>query len=133
MKIVLAYEFKDLDPEVQEKVRDEAINVQLEGEMEAMWDQIQKGDITEERLIEIFGMGSEELEHYEDSSWLARKYYEYFKEGVEDCAEERFIKNAIFQKNGTRLFGVVRLKSDDSISMSDVIKTCLSEGKEVER
>ena len=58
MKIVLAYEFKDLKPEVQEKVRDQAINQQIENEMEVMWDQIQNGHITEERLIEIFGMES---------------------------------------------------------------------------
>ncbi len=98
MQTVKAYEFKDLAPEVAEKVRDEYINFQVEADLQFLFNDLESERITEEECYRVIGCSKS----YADSTaWFVPScYYEHNKEEVDEAVAE-MLDVVLFNERGT--------------------------------
>jgi len=93
MKNVSVYEFKDLPTSLQEEVKKETIELEVESRISSLINALEEGQISEEECYETLGRSFDEPECY----------YEKHKEDVEERVEE-ILETSLFDKVGQRIF-----------------------------
>lgn len=98
MKTVTAYEFKDLDPEIAETVREEFLNERVEAEIQVLYEDLDGGLITEQDVYDTIGCSK----YYAESTpwFVSSSFYEHNQEMV-DADLEDTLTSALFTENGT--------------------------------
>lgn len=97
MKTIKAYEFKDLEPDIQEGVRKETINEEVKIKLDMLENLLQKGDITEKKFYKTIGCSKD---YAENTAWfIPAVYYDNNKEAVDKEVDE-LLKTWLFTADG---------------------------------
>lgn len=98
MKMIQAYEFKDLSKEAQEKVREKVLNDEVNFQLDALSNQLEEGLITEEEYYQIMGCSKS---YAESTAWFIPScYYDKHKKEVDEQVN-KYLKEALFNSWGT--------------------------------
>jgi tRNA A22 N-methylase len=93
----MLYEFKDLSPEIQIKVKEKFINEEIETSLEQLNWELSEDRITEEGYYEILGCSNS---YAETTSWFVPAcYYEKHKEEIDKEVKEN-LEKSLFTHNG---------------------------------
>lgn len=115
MITVEAYEFKDLSPEVQEKVRDRITNELVEIQLGLLWNDVAAGNTTEEEAWEVIGCSKS---YGESTPWFTPAcYYENNQEFVDEEVD-RYLNRWLFNE-----FGEWFANKEEVTSVNDKNKT----------
>lgn len=94
---IKALEFKDLDKATAERVSSEFLNYQVEADLNALWEDVEGGLITEAEAYKNIGCSKS---YAETTAWFVGAcYYEHNKEQV-DADVMGTLETALFNKAG---------------------------------
>ena len=98
MKTIKAYEFQDLDPEIQVKVKSRTLNEVIEAELDLLQAELDEGTISEKKYYKIVGCSK----FYADSTpwFVPAVYYENHKKAIDKAVSEK-VKDWLFNSSGT--------------------------------
>ncbi len=97
MKQIDAYEFADLNPDIQKKVREEWTNQEVENNLEFLSAELNKGNLDEENFYHALGCSKS---YAETTSWFVPAcYYEHNQEVIDDSVEQT-LKEMLFTASG---------------------------------
>ena len=101
MKKIEVYEFQDLPVLIQEKVKNQYIQDEIEFHLDCLSFELEKEVITEDEYWDIIGCSKN---YGESTPWfLPSVYYEKNQKEVDDQVKD-YLKDNIFDKFGTTIF-----------------------------
>ncbi len=100
MKTVKAYEFKDLEKNIQNEIISRFTNIEVEAMLDFLSLELEKGNITEEEFYKTIGCSKY---YAETTSWFVPAvYYEHHTEEVDKAVEE-ICKTSLFDAYGKQI------------------------------
>lgn len=97
MKTIEAYEFKDLDKQCRERVREKMINDEVEFQIQGLDKQFNDDLITEKDFYRVLGCSKE---YAESTAWFVPScYYQKNKKEVDEQVDKT-LKEALFNSWG---------------------------------
>lgn len=100
MKNVQVYEFKDLEQDTREKIKEKLTESIIECELDSLWNSHEQGLLTEEQVYKEIGC----TKYYAESTgWFVPSvYYNNYKDHI-DLEVQEIIDSAVFDLLGHRL------------------------------